>query len=110
MVSNRAHKVASILNEDGLTSLLDGADAQATRPFFEDYLCDDLDIIGCYFTRVFNILYYTYHKTESIDSDADIQYEELQQLKQLQLVLKYAVLLSLFLYNYKQTMDHKIKF
>ena len=58
----------------------------------------------------FNILYYTYHKTESIDSDADIQYEELQQLKQLQLVLKYAVLLSLFLYNYKQTMDHKIKF
>ena len=51
MASDRAHKVASILNEDGLTSLLDGTDTHATRCFFEDYLCDDL-YIGCYFANV----------------------------------------------------------
>ena len=44
MASDRAHKVASILNEDGLTNLLDGTDAHATRCFFEDYVCDNLDI------------------------------------------------------------------
>ena len=51
MASDRAHKVASILNEDGLAGLLNGADAQAARCFFEDYLCDNLDI-GCYNTYV----------------------------------------------------------
>ena len=51
MASDRAHKVASILNEDGLTNLLDGTDARATRCFFEDYLCDYLDI-DCYFANV----------------------------------------------------------
>lgn len=49
--SMASDKVASILNEDGLTSLLDGSDAQATRCFFEDYLCDDLDV-SCYFANV----------------------------------------------------------
>ena len=51
MASDRAHKVASTLNKDGLAGLLNGADAQATRSFFEDYLCDDLDI-SCYITHV----------------------------------------------------------
>ena len=51
MTSNRAHKVASILNKDELAGLLNGVDAQATRNLFEDYLCNDLDI-GCYITHV----------------------------------------------------------
>ena len=43
MASNIAQKVARILNEDCLTSLLHGADADVTQSFFEDYLCNDLD-------------------------------------------------------------------
>ena len=35
MVSDKAHKVASILNEDGLAGLLNGADAQVARCFLK---------------------------------------------------------------------------
>ena len=51
MASDKAQRVAKILNEDCLAGLLDGADAQATQSFFEDYLCDDLDT-GNYFDKV----------------------------------------------------------
>ena len=43
-MADRANRVARILNEDCLSALLDGTDARATKSFFEDYLCDDLDI------------------------------------------------------------------
>ena len=55
MASGRASIVAKILNEDCLTGLLDGADAQATQAFFEDYLCDDLDT-GNYFAKAKHIV------------------------------------------------------
>ena len=56
MASNRADRVARLLNEDCLTDLLDGADAQATQSFFEDYLCNDFDT-GSSFATLYSILY-----------------------------------------------------
>ena len=41
MASQRADKVAKLLAEEGLASLLNGTDAEATQSFIEDFLCGE---------------------------------------------------------------------
>ena len=39
MASRRANEMVNLLEEDGLACLLNGADAEATQSFIEDFFC-----------------------------------------------------------------------
>ena len=41
MASRRANEVVNLLEEDGLACLLNGADAEATQSFIEDFFCGE---------------------------------------------------------------------